>query len=218
MDNIPEKFKNSDGSLNADALMKSYYELERKLGTMITIPTDESDADTHARFRRAIGVPASADEYPIDTVFDDANLRQKFLEIGLTSSQVEKIYSIANEFLSPVISDLFSIQKETSAINELKKYFGDDKKMYDALTAIEAFGTQFLPHDAFVELCSTPQGIQSIYKMMQSIEPSVHTDKNSNENLSDSDLRRMMRDPKYWRDNDAEYIRKIENGFKKLYS
>lgn len=115
MDNIPEKIKNSDGSLNADALMKSYYELERKLGTMITIPTDEADADTLARFRRAIGAPASADEYPIDTVFDDANLRQKFLEIGLTSSQVEKIYSIANEFLSPVISELFNTQSEKNA-------------------------------------------------------------------------------------------------------
>jgi hypothetical protein len=31
-------------------------------------------------------------------------------------------------------------------------------------------------------------------------------------------LRNMMRDPKYWRDHDEEYIRKIENGFKKLYS
>lgn len=30
-------------------------------------------------------------------------------------------------------------------------------------------------------------------------------------------LREMMRDPKYWRDQDQEYIRMIENGFKKLY-
>lgn len=50
------------------------------------------------------------------------------------------------------------------------------------------------------------------------MEPNVKTDKNETLNLTDADLRRMMRDPKYWRDNDAEYIRKIENGFKKLYS
>ena len=54
--------------------------------------------------------------------------------------------------------------------------------------------------------------------MMQSMEPDVKTDKNETQNLTDSDLRRMMRDPKYWRDNDIEYIRKIETGFKKLYS
>ena len=53
---------------------------------------------------------------------------------------------------------------------------------------------------------------------MQSIEPTVLTDKSVNENLTDNDLRNMMRDPKYWRDQDPEYVRKIENGFKKLYS
>ncbi len=218
MEKVPEKFLNSDGTLNTDALLKSYNELEKKIGTMISVPSSQDDEDTRKKFNRAIGVPESASQYPTNELYDDENLRQKFFEIGLTSTQVEKIYDIANEFLTPVISDLFSVQNETSAINELKKFFGDDKKMFDALTAIETFGTRFLPHDAFIELCSTPQGIQSVYKMMQSIEPSVQTDKNSRENLSDSDLRQMMRDPKYWRDNDVEYIRKIENGFKKLYS
>ena len=50
------------------------------------------------------------------------------------------------------------------------------------------------------------------------MEPDVRTDNNTTDNLSDSDLRRMMRDPKYWRDAEPEYVRKIENGFKKLYS
>ena len=81
-----------------------------------------------------------------------------------------------------------------------------------------SFGERFLPRDAYDALCATPRGIQSIYRMMQSMEPDVPTDKNKSETLTDSDLRRMMRDPKYWRDNDTEYIRKIENGFKKLYS
>ena len=53
---------------------------------------------------------------------------------------------------------------------------------------------------------------------MQSMEPTVRTTHDDTENLTDSDLRRMMRDPKYWRDMDPEYVRKIENGFKKLYS
>jgi hypothetical protein len=30
MNNIPEKFQNSDGTLNTDALLKSYSELEKK--------------------------------------------------------------------------------------------------------------------------------------------------------------------------------------------
>ena len=216
MDNIPEKFRNDDGTLNTDALMRSYNELEKKIGTMVSVPNENSDDTARQKFNRAIGVPESASEYPTHELYDDENLRQKFFEIGLTKHQVEKIYDIANEFLSPVISDLFSVHDESNAMNELKNFFGGDEKMRDNLRAINSFGERFLPRDAFDALCATPQGIQSMYKMMQSMEPTIKTDKN--ENLSDSDLRRMMRDPKYWRDGDTEYIRKIENGFKKLYS
>lgn len=218
MDNIPEKFRNNDGTLNADALMRSYNELEKKIGTMISVPNANSDEESRQKFNRAIGVPKDASEYPVNELYDDENLRQKFFEIGLTKTQVEKIYDIANEFLSPVISDLFSVRDQSSAMNELKNFFGGEEKMHDALRAINTFGEHFLPLDAFDALCATPQGIQSVYKMMQSMEPAVKTDKNEKEILSDSDLRRMMRDPKYWRDGDTEYIRKIENGFKKLYS
>lgn len=218
MDNIPKKFLNQDGTLNTDSLLKSYTELEKKIGTMVALPDDSADAATREKFNRAIGVPSSADEYPTNTLFDDENVRKKFYEIGLTKNQVEKIYQIAEEFLSPVLTDLFATENETTALAELKNFFGGEEKMNEALRAINAFGTRFLPRDAFDSLCSTPQGIQSVYNMMQSMEPRVQTDKNLSENLSDTDLRRMMRDPKYWRDSDPEYVRKIENGFKKLYS
>ena len=218
MEKIPEKFLNTDGSLNTGALLKSYTELEKKIGSMITVPTSDSDDEVRRKFNSAIGVPNNASEYPTNELYDDEDLRKKFFDIGLTCTQVEKIYDIANEFLSPLISDLFSVQNESKAINELRNFFGSTEKMNDALHAINSFGERFLPRDAFDALCATPAGIQSVYKMMQSMEPRINTDKNETQNLTDDDLRRMMRDPKYWRDNDVEYIRKIENGFKKLYS
>lgn len=218
MDKIPEKFLNEDGSLNTDSLLKSYGELEKKLGTMVSIPNSESDDGARERFNRAIGVPDDASQYPSNDMFDDDSVKQKFHDMGLTCTQVEQIYALANEFLSPLLSDLFDVKNETNAYHELKNFFGGDDKMYDALRAINSFGEKFLPHDAFESLCSTPQGIQSVYRMMQSMEPHIETQKNESENLSDNDLRRMMRDPKYWRDHDDEYVRKIENGFKKLYS
>lgn len=218
MGKVPEKFLNKDKTLNTDALIKSYLELEKKIGNMISLPKDDSDEETRKKFNRAIGVPESADDYPTHVVFDDKNIREKFHQIGLTATQVEKIYQIAEEFLSPVLSELFAAQDEMKAISELKNFFGSEEKMNEALHAINAFGEKFLPADAFESLCSTSQGIQGIYNMMQSMEPQIETGKNTSENLSDSDLRRMMQDPRYWRDKDEEYIRKIENGFKKLYS
>lgn len=218
MENIPEKFLNKDGTLNTAALLKSYSELEKKIGTMVSVPNADSDADTRAKFNRAIGVPNDSSEYPTNELFDDESLREKFFEIGLTSSQVEQIYHIAEEFLTPVLSELFDVQNETNAISELKNFFGDEQKMCDALNAINSFGEKYLPRDAFETLCATPQGIRSIYAMMQTMEPSIETNDAPQKNLTDDELRRMMRDPKYWRDMDPEYVRKIENGFKKLYS
>ena len=218
MEQIPEKFLDDNGELNTSALIKSYCELEKKMGNMVSLPNENSDESVKQKFNHAIGVPDDASEYPKNDLFDDESVRNKFHEIGLTSKQVEKIYAIAEEFLQPTLKNLFELQNQNNAINELKKFFGDEQKMNDALREINAFGERYLPTDAFEELCSTPQGIQGIYKMMQSMEPDVLTNKNSNENLTDDALRNMMRDPKYWRDHDAEYIRKIENGFKKLYS
>ena len=218
MEQIPEKFLDEKGELNTSALVKSYCELEKKMSSMVSVPNDESDETTKQKFNRAIGVPDDASEYPTNSLFDDESVRKKFHEIGLTGKQVEQIYNIAEEFLQPTLKNLFELQKETNDINELKKFFGDDEKMNEAMHEINAFGKRFLPSDAFEELCSTPQGIQGIYKMMQSMEPEILTDKNATENLTDETLRNMMRDPKYWRDHDPEYVRKIENGFKKLYS
>ena len=218
MEQIPEKFLDEKGELNTSALVKSYCELEKKIGSMISVPNDESDESAKQKFNHAIGVPDNANEYPTNDLFDDESVRNKFHEIGLTSKQVEQIYSIAEEFLQPTLKNLFELQNQTNAINELKNFFGGTEKMNDAMREINAFGEKYLPASAFEELCATPQGIQGIYKMMQSFEPTVLTDKNATENLSDDMLRDMMRDPKYWRDQDPEYVRKIENGFKKLYS
>jgi len=218
MEQVPEKFLDENGELNTSALVKSYCELEKKMSGMISVPKDDADVDAKQKFNHAIGVPDNASEYPINDLFDDESVREKFHEIGLTSQQVEKIYSIAEEFLTPTIKNLFELQNQTNAINELKNFFGGSEKMNDALREINAFGQKYLPASAFEELCATPQGIQGVYKMMQSLEPDVLTDKNATENLSDDMLRNMMRDPKYWRDQDPEYVRKIENGFKKLYA
>ena len=107
-----------------------------------------------------------------------------------------------------LVSILFSLLIVTTS-SILKLYF---------TSCSPTFGEKFLPRDAFDALCASPQGICSVYQMMQSMEPSVQTDDADAKNLSDAELRRMMRDPKYWRDHDPEYVRKIENGFKKLYS
>lgn len=87
---IPKKFQNEDGTLNSEILLKSYSELEKKIGSMINVPTTTDDETTREKFNRALGIPESECDYPIHPVFDDENIRKKFLDAGLNSAQVEK--------------------------------------------------------------------------------------------------------------------------------
>lgn len=215
---IPEKFQNQDGTLNSDALLKSYSELEKKIGTMVSVPADGADIDAREKFNRALGVPADISEYPGHPMFDiDDSIRGRFMDAGLNKAQVEKIYAIADEYLRPALSEIFQTRYESDALKELGQFFGGEEKMLAAMSAIETFGEKFLPAETYQSLCSSPAGVRSIYSMMQTMEPGVATGGQPAEPLSDKDLRDMMKDPKYWRDHDAEFVRKIESGFRKLY-
>ena len=144
MQKIPEKFQNPDGTINTESLLKSYSELEKKIGGMVSVPNENMDADAREKFNRAIGVPENASDYPSNNLFQDESIKQKFHDMGLTSSQVEQIYSMAEEFLSPVITELFATKNETDEMLKLEKFFGGRDKMNDALVAINTFGEKFL--------------------------------------------------------------------------
>lgn len=217
--NIPEKFLNEDGTLNAESLLKSYGELEKKIGCMVNVPADGSDILAREKFNRAIGVPESPDAYPDNPMFADMPaVREKFREIGLTVKQAESISKMAEELLMPAISEIMASRHESESMAELRRFFGGDEKMQAAMIEINNFAEKNLPSAACESLCSSADGIKTIYNMMKPGEPAVASNGTTGERLSDSELRRMMKDPKYWRDHDPEFVRKIETGFKKLYA
>ena len=54
--------------------------------------------------------------------------------------------------------------------------------------------------------------------MMTSNEPKVMTKSGVQPDvITEEKLKEMMKDPKYWRDNDKDFIKKVDDGFKFLY-
>jgi hypothetical protein len=216
--NLPEKFQNKDGTLNGESLLKSYAELEKKIGSMISVPSDDSDDEARQKFNRAIGVPDSPDGYPDDPMFSDMpDVKEKFREIGLTKKQAESICKMASELLSPALNEIISHGRESREMAELAQFFGDASKMRAALAEISEYAERNLSFEAREALESSADGIKAIYGMMKTKEPSVAANGADDGPPDDGALRQMMRDPRYWRDRDPEFVRKIESGFKKLY-
>ena len=214
--NFPEKFAKDDGTLDADALVQSYKELEQKIGGMIKIP-DEGDVAACEKFRRAIGVPESAADYPDDPIAAGMpEIKEKFREIGLTKKQADAVFKLAAEFLSPAAEGLMSQRCEAEVMKELRQFFGGDEKVVQVLAEINEYAEKNLAPEEFDALSTSAAGIKALYNMMKSGEPPVASG-GAGDSPSESELRQMMRDPKYWRDSDPEYVRKIEAGFRRLY-
>ena len=59
----------------------------------------------------------------------------------------------------------------------------------------------------------------TIYKMMNDqSEPTVLSASSPNyEPVSEDSLRKMMQNPKYWKEQDPALLKRVEEGFKRLY-
>ena len=219
-DNVPDKFWDAEaGTIRVDALLKSYAELEKKLSSSIPQPEDD---ETRARFLRAAGVPASADEYQVsvrDNLFEpDTELNKRLHAKGFNSEQVQEVYDLAVEKMVPMILDMAAEFQADREVERLIDYFGGQDQWREASRQMLAFGQKNLPQPVLEGMGSSYEGIIALYKMMQSEEPqTVGGETKPVSSNAEKDLHSMMKDPKYWRDKDPAYIAKVTDGFKNLY-
>ena len=67
-------------------------------------------------------------------------------------------------------------------------------------------------------LASSFEGVLALHQMMQASEPALLTgDTEPTVELDEATLVGMMRDPRYWRQRDPEFIARVTAGFKRLY-
>lgn len=65
-----------------------------------------------------------------------------------------------------------------------------------------------------------PKAVNSLHDLLDTIKSRKVKIDNKQKNKftkEEEKLRNMMRDPKYWRDNDPDYAAQIRNGFNRLY-
>jgi hypothetical protein len=201
---IPDKFKDpSTGELKIDSLLTSYSELEKRLS-------------------KSPAVPKSADDYCINCDHGyfgvDSDMNKRLHEKGFTNDQVQFVYDLAAEKMVPLVFQMAADYNAEREIEKLVAHFGGEEKWNEVSRQLLAFGKKTLGPDVLETLSSSYEGVLALYKMMKGEEPGVmQTAERSQPMSGELDLQSMMRDPKYWRDQDPSFVAKVTEGFQKLY-
>jgi hypothetical protein len=219
---VPEKFW--DASANAvrtEALLKSYLQLEKKLGTMVPLPSEEDPA-SRQRLQRALGRPESPDDYNIEAPHEllapDPEINSRLHEAGLTTEQAQLVYNLAAEHMLPIIEKVNLEASRSQQLAQLTSHFGGEKNWQTIAPQIRSWAEANLSSDVYDALGSSFDGIVAIHQMMQNREPCMISEAAVPTAGIDKDmLNQLMRDPRYWRDHDPAFVNRVTDGYRKLY-
>jgi len=220
---VPEKFwDTATNALRTDALLKSYLELERRMSQRAARPGPDAAPEDLARFRQAMGIPDSADAYAITAPHDlccpDPAVNEKLHAAQFSNDQAQLVYDLAAERLLPMIAEAAAQYEADRQRATLIQHYGGEEPFRRMAAQLAAWGQAKLPPAVYGALSSTAEGVMALEQMMRGQEPGLGRDSAAPTAESESELRAMMRDPRYWRSRDPQFIQRVTEGFRRLVS
>lgn len=221
---VPEKFWDAEtGSIRTDALLRSYGELEKRLGRSVPKPDGEDDVEALDRLLGILGRPESPEAYeitaPHPSIGPDPELNSKLHAAGFTQRQAQLIYDLAAEHLLPVVEEAAAELEATRQIDRLQHHFGGADAWRTTASQIKAYADANLPDELSRAMSSSYEGVLALHDMMRKAEPEIVGKAGSGQlAVSEDSLREMIRDPRYWRDRDPEIVQRVTEGYRNLYS
>lgn len=220
---VPEKFWDAEaGTIRVDALLRSYLELERKLGRSLPQPEGPDDKEARDRLLAALGRPSRPEEYEIipknDLLAPDPDLNARLHAAGFTQAQVQLVYDLAAERLLPMVERLSEEVETARQIERLVSHFGGPDRWREVAREIKTWAEAHLEPEVFQALSTSYQGVLTLHRMMRGSEPELlGRTEDAGRRLDEQTLDRMVRDPRYWRDRDPSFVARVTEGFKSLY-
>jgi len=207
---LPEKFNSWED------MAKSYSELESWKGKKEEDIKSGllQELETEAYANR----PASAGDYQIPEILDDAEAATNPLLKWWAD------YSWNNGLSQEEFDEGITKWAEHNAqpnLDDIKKSLGDNANA--RVESAQLFMQKFFPaemQDAVAQLGTSKEGIMAlelIQQKMQGTSPQQQISQPSQ--LTQGDIEAAMRDPRYWdnKQRDMNYVREVEEKFKKLY-
>lgn len=219
---VPEKFRDPEtGEVRVDALLKSYLELEKRLSKSLPVPEGDDDAEARVKLQRALGWPDSADGYQVEQrhplAGPDPEINQALHQAGFTPRQVQLVYDLAAERLLPLIADAAAEFEADRERGRLAEHFGGAERFAEVARQVGAWGRASLPPAVFEALAATYDGVLAMQQMMQKGEPALASRAAPQSAPDQTELRKMMQDPRYWQKREPDFVARVTDGFKRLF-
>mgnify|MGYP007022536294 CR=1 FL=1 len=127
-------------------------------------------------------------------------------------------HDLAAERLVPLIAEAAAQFEADRQRERLSAHFGGEDRFRQVAAQLSAWGRAKLPEPVFQALSSTAEGVLALEQMMRKEEPGLSRDSAPPARESEAELRAMMRDPRYWRSREPEFVRRVTEGFRRLVS
>lgn len=204
-DGMPPKFwDDATGEVKLGQLLKSYMELEKRMGHV-----SEGKPDDPA------GYQITVDHDLLDV---DEGVNRALHEAGFSNEQAQVVYDLAGEHLMPMVeavSEHYAAQRDKEKLIE---HFGGEAAYEETVRQIDAWGQANLSDNVLDALSGTFEGVLALQNMMAKGEPALGAGKDGAIGAMDEGaIRKMMKDPKYWRERDPAVVERVRNGFRRLY-
>lgn len=227
---IPDKFRDPEtGGVRVEALLKSYLELERRLSSQASAaspvpppPVDPASLDPQL-LRLALRVPEAPEGYCIacdhGLFGPDPEINARLHQAGYSPEQAQLLYDLAAERMVPLIQQIAAEFQAEREVERLTARFGGEERWREVSRQLLAWAGKNLPAAAVEGLSTTYEGVMALYKMMSGTEPSTLAMPAGRPSggEGESELRALMRDPRYWRDRDPTVVARVTDGFQRLY-
>ena len=167
-----------------------------------------------------MGVPDAPDGYEIESPHElccaDPAINARLHEAGFTPAQAQLVYDLAAERLLPLVAEVAQHVEAERELDRLRQHFGGEERFRRIAAQLAAWGQANVPPAVFEALASTHDGVVALAKMAGKTEPAIAREAEAPAPADEQALRAMMRDPRYWRSREPEFVRRVTDGFRRL--
>lgn len=199
---LPDKFWDEEkGEPRFGSLWRSYQALEQRY------------------HKGDIGIPEHPDEYCIDCGdrHADPQVNAILHRARFSNDQAQLVYDLAQEYVIPELEAAERRREAAVVQGRLEEAFGGPERWQRVAKQLGDWGRTHLTTEVMDALSGTYDGVMALYRMMAADEPGVARTGAPDTGLDDKALRKLMEDPRYWREQDPAIVAKVREGFERLY-